>query len=309
MKLVVLTFGGRLCSLKILFPLIKKYKQYIHEYRIFIATTIQSDIDYMEKFANENDFVKIIYLKINGKNITDNSQKGLIWDNAYNLCQEKDTVYLKLDDDIVYFDESLFTEFIDYRINNRNIPILYPIIINNTITTPILEKNGIYNPIIKSNILETWKNTYNRIKSHIIENKGQQLRIGDFVADNEILCPASWGNLQYCYDLHSQFLNDISQGNIEKYYLKNNTILTYAEPVSINVCSWLGDELQKYVKEYGTVNNDENYLSVYVPIWSGHNNEIYCKSVVSHYAYYKQRELGLDNTDILDRYYQFVKTV
>ena len=62
MKLVVLTFGGRLCSLKILFPLIKKYKQYIHEYRIFIATTIQSDIDYMEKFANENDFVKIGYL-------------------------------------------------------------------------------------------------------------------------------------------------------------------------------------------------------------------------------------------------------
>ena len=118
MKLVVLTFGGRECSLKILFPLILKYKQYIHEFRIFVATVIQTDIHYMENFANENEFVKTVYLTVNGKRITDNSQKELIWDNAYKLCQEDDTVYLKLDDDIVYFDETLFTDFIEYRINN-----------------------------------------------------------------------------------------------------------------------------------------------------------------------------------------------
>ena len=47
---------------------------------------------------------------------------------------------------------------------------------------------------------------------HIIQNKTKRLRIGDFVADHEILCPISWGNIQYCYDLHSQFLNDIEKG-------------------------------------------------------------------------------------------------
>jgi len=307
MKIVVLTFGGRECSLKILFPLILKYKKYIHEFRIFIATVIQSDIDYMEKFANENDFVKTIYLKINGKTITDNSQKELIWNNAYNMCQEENTVYIKLDDDIVYFDETLFTEFVDYRINNRNFPILYPVIINNTITSVILQENGIYQPNIKSNILNTWKNTYNRIKNHIIENKTKKLRIGDFVQDYEILCPIAWGNLNYCYDIHCQFINDISQDNIKKYYLKDNIILNHAEPVSINACCWIGEDLHKYVKEYGDIYNDENYLSVYLPIWCGENNEIYSKSVVAHYAYYKQRELGLDNTDILDKYYQFVQ--
>ena len=59
MKLVVLTFGGRKCSLEILFTYIKRYKIHIHEYRIYVATTIKEDIDYMENFAKENsDFVK-----------------------------------------------------------------------------------------------------------------------------------------------------------------------------------------------------------------------------------------------------------
>ena len=299
MNLIVLTFGGRECSLQILFPLILKYKKYITEYRIYIATTIQSDIDYMEKFALENDFVKTIYYEQDGHIILDN--KCLIWDNAYNNCQEENTVYLKLDDDIVYFDETLFTDFIEYRINNRDAPLLYPVIINNLYMSWLLQEKGSYNPIIKTNIGNNWKQTYARIKQHILINKNKQLRIGDFTQDNEILCPISWGNLKYCYDLHSQFIEDITNNNIEKYYLDIQT-LTYAEPVSINVCSWIGSDLHNYIKKHGKIYNDEPWLSIYLPIWSNSYNQIYGKCVVSHYAYYKQRELGLDNTDILNKY-------
>jgi hypothetical protein len=309
MKLVVLTFGGRECSLKILFPLILKYKHYIHEFRLYIATTIQTDIDYMENFAKNNaDFVKTVYCFIDGKRILDNNI--FIWDNAYNSCQEDDTVYIKLDDDIVYFDETLFTDFVQYRIENKNAPILYPVIINNLITSPLLEKYGIYNAPFKSNMLNAWINTYHRIYPHIFQTQQnkqnkQKLKIGDFTKHEEVLCPVAWGNFQYCYELHSQFLNDIFKGNKEKYYI-DNIILEYAEPMSINACSWIGEELRKYTNEYGNIYNDENYLSLYLPIWSGKKNEIYGKCVVSHYAYYRQRELGLDNTDILYRYYHTI---
>jgi hypothetical protein len=70
MKLVVLTFAGRESSMKILFQLILKYKRYIHEYRLYVATLIQSDIDYIEKFASENDFIKVVYTIINNVKIT-----------------------------------------------------------------------------------------------------------------------------------------------------------------------------------------------------------------------------------------------
>jgi hypothetical protein len=300
MKLVVLTFAGRECSMKILFKLILKYKKYIHEYRLYVATTIQSDINYMEKFAASNDFVKIKYCKVNNKIILDDRE--LIWDTAYKSCQEDDTVYLKLDDDIVYFDETLFTDFINYRISNKIAPILYPVIINNHFISWHLQENNIINPILKSNIGNDWINTYNRIKNHIISNKNTKLRIGDFTSDNEVLCPIAWGNFKYCCDLHNIFIEDIKNNNIHKYYLKNNIILENCEAVSINVCSWIGSNLKKYTDTYGDVYYDEPWLSIYLPTWSGHRNELYGKCIVSHYSYYKQRELGLDLTDILDKY-------
>jgi hypothetical protein len=304
MKLVLLTFGGRECSLKILFALVLKYKKYIHEYRIYVATKIQSDIDYMEKFASENEFVETIYYKKNDDIVLDD--KEAIWDNAYKSCQEDDTVYLKLDDDIVYFDETLFTDFIQYRINNRNAPILYPVIINNHFISCILQDNNIFNPSIKSNIFNTWEHTYKRIQSHIKDNMHINLRVGDFVSNDEILCPVAWGNLSYCYHLHKQFINDVKSGNKDKYYLPQNVILNHCEPVSINVCSWIGSDLKKWCQKYGDIYRDENWLSLYLPTWSGERNEIYRNCVVSHYSYYIQRERGLDNTDILNEYNSIV---
>jgi hypothetical protein len=306
MKLVVLTFGGRECYLKILFPLILKYKQYIDEYRIYIATTIQSDIDYMEEFAKEHDFVKTMYCNIDGEVILDD--KCIIWDNAYKSCQEDNTVYLKLDDDIVYFDESLFTDFIQYRIQNPNPPLLYPVIINNHFISWLLQERGIYNPEIKSYIGNTWSDTITRVYQHIIHNKQNKLHVGDFIPDNEILCPVAWGDLKYCCDLHNQFLEDLKEGNIQKYKLNTNLELNEAQAVSINVCSWLGSDLKEITRTCGEMNGDEPWWSIYVPVWTGRSNEIYGNCVVSHYAYYRQRELGLDSTDILEKYYNYTKS-
>jgi hypothetical protein len=307
MKLIVLSFVGRKISMEILFKLILKYRKYIDEYRLYVATTIKSDIEYIENFAKENSFVKLMYCIIDNITILDN--KELIWDYAYNSCKEEDTVYLKLDDDIVYFDETLFTDFIQYRINNRKAPLLYPVIINNLFISYYLQEENKINHSLKTNIGNTWKMTYKNIKNQILEcvNNSTALRIGDLVKNqNEILCPVSWGNFDYCYSLHNQFIIDVCNNNVQKYYLNENIILENAEPVSINVCSWIGEDLKKYTDTYGNVHKDEPWFSIYLPTWSGNKNEIYSKCVVSHYAYYIQRERGLDNTDLLKRYLELL---
>ena len=307
MKRVVLIFGGRECYLKILFPLIEKYSNHIDEFRIYVATTIQSDIDYMEFFSKTHSYANTIYCKIDDKIILDD--KNLIWDNAYKSCQEPDTVYLKMDDDIVYFDETLFTDFIQYRIQNRTAPLLYPIIINNPFISCMLQDKNVYKPLKPSTILTTWPKTYQRIKPYILENNHQRIRIGDIARDEEILCPIGWGDVEYCYNLHNQFIGDVNQGNIQKYYLDEKIVVKNCEPVSINVCSWIGEDLQQYTNKYGDVYHDENWWSIYLPTWSGNYNEIYGKCVVSHYAFYRQRELGIDSTDILEKYYHFCKLI
>ena len=302
MKTVVLTFGGRECSLSILFKYILKYKGYIDEYRIYVATTIQSDIDYMKKFALENDFVKLVYIKNEDGEIILND-KNRIWDEAYKQCQDEDCVYLKFDDDIVYFDETLFTDFIKYRIENEEATLLFTTIINNSYFSWLFEKKQIYTPVNNnSNFGDTWKITYNRIKPIINAHvSNPQLKIGKITALNEVLCPYGWGNLQYCVDLHNQFLRDLNNKNIDKYKL-GQFKLEDRHPVSISCCSWLGKTLKKITLQTGNVFDDEPWLTIWMPTWLDTYNEVYGDCIVGHYAYYKQRELGLDNTDILDKY-------
>ena len=43
-----------------------------------------------------------------------------------------------------------------------------------------------------------------------------------------------------------------------------------------------------------------------MPTWLNISNSVYGNCIVAHYAYYKQRELGLDKTDILDKYKNFM---
>lgn len=310
MKVVLITFGGRQCTLELLFHYILKYKVYIDEYRIFIATSIQSDLDYMVQFAEKNaDFVKLVYTydSTGGRE----NDKNRIWDNAYRQCQEDDTVYIKFDDDIVYFNESLFTDFLKYRIANPEIPLLYPTIINNSYFSWLLEKKGIYNSNNgKSYIGDTWPKTYARIKSQIMECKDNatlknKLKIGKITKIEEVLCPAGWGSLNYCVDLHRQFIKDLfidtSIGAIDKYKL-GIIELSNRDPVSISCCSWLGSTLKSITDQIGHVFDDEPWWCIWVPTWLDKNNMVYGDCVVAHYAYYKQRELGLDNTNILESY-------
>ena len=304
MRVILVTFGGRERSIKTLFQYIVKYKQYFDEYHIYIATTNVNDTAYMEQFASQHSFVKIIYTMKDGSKVLDD--KNYIWDNAYNNCMEEDTLYLKLDDDIVYIDETLFTTFLDFCKANPDIPLIYPTIINNIFTSWRFEKDNIFSSDAKSIIGDTWKDTYARIKDKILENVGKQIKIGQLVpSQNEILCPAAWGNLQYCIDLHIQFLQDLANNNIQKYTSSNNWILENCEPASIGCVCWNGGTFKKIVTQYGKVKDDEPWWTIYIPTWTGKKNVIFRGAVVSHYSYYKQRDLGLDRTDILEKYYDY----
>jgi hypothetical protein len=182
----------------------------------------------------------------------------------------------------------------------------------------LFQSKSIIHPFVPTEILsmQRWPNVYDRIR-HYIYNQSKEfnihykkIRIGDIVANQEILCPITWGNITYCRYIHSQFLDAIENNNVSNYTQAFDTPLfelKKAEPVSINACAWLGSGLRIYTEKYGPVYADENWWTIYLPIWSQKNNAVYTSTIVSHYSYYRQRELGLDQTDILNRYEEFVK--
>jgi hypothetical protein len=189
--------------------------------------------------------------------------------------------------------------------------LLFPTIINNQYFSWLFEKRGVYNyPTINgcpSKIGESWPETYSRIQSIItsykdakMDNK-KQLKIGKIVNHDEVLCRNGWGNVKYCVELHHQFLNDLESNDIEKY--KMGLIeLVNRDPVSISCCSWIGSTLRDIVNQVGDVFDDEPWWCVWMPTWLSMCNAVYGDCIVAHYAYYKQRELGLDYTDVLVRY-------
>jgi hypothetical protein len=294
-RVVVVTFAGRRCYLEILFAYIRKYTHLIDEFRLYVATENADDIRCMEDFQTENPAIVRMVCPDTGSGPFNMAN---VWNAAYQDMMEPGTVYIKLDDDIVYLDENLFTGFVKHRLENRGPILLYPMIVNNTIGSWLLQKRGLYSRLRHTYIGDRWPDVYQRIAPTIknSEHNEHALRIGDVVPKDDILCPIAWGNREFCDGVHAEFLRDAASGDLSR-YLGSDIILNNCEPMSINACSWIGDDLAEVVRTVGNVFSDEPWLSMYAPTWTGRRNKVYGGCVVSHYAYYRQRELGVDALD------------
>lgn len=307
-KLVVVTFAGRKKYMEILFKYIEKYKKYIDEYHLYLATENKEDIQYMLDFQDEHkDFVKIIRL-----NDYHSFNKALVWNLAYKNCQDENTIYLKIDDDIVYIDKNLFTNFINFR-KESNSPLVYPHIINNIISSPYLQKMNKFK--LESNwnfnnmVVNKWSSTIDRIKLSIQNLKGNiklDHVVTSLLSESEILCPVAWKDINYSKECHFSFLDIIKSNKLDSMYTENIS-LSKNEPMSIQCCSWLGKDLKEWVNKFGMVGTeDEPWLSVYLPCWLDNPNLIYGGSIVSHFSSYIQEEY-LIKLDILNEYKKIIE--
>jgi hypothetical protein len=284
--------------IEILFPYIKKYEDRIDEYHIYAATNNQEDLDYIEKFSAENKFVKVFRAE-GGKDPI------YLWNECYKNSQEEDAVYLKLDDDIVFIDDHLFSDFLDFRKNNPQYPIIYPMIVNNLYTSWILQEKMSLEFSQRTNFNERWDTVKHQISNYLKSNPIPD-RLIHVIPEEFTLCPIGWGDPEFAKSVHDKFLECLENNQIETFKNTNDDsdgmVLHNHPPVSINCCAWLGSGMKEYTAKYGDVWQDEIWLSVYLPILSGQPNYIYFNSIVSHFSYYRQMQGGILESNILERY-------
>lgn len=300
MKVTLVTFAGRQETMEVLFAYVRAYKKHWDTYHIYVATHIESDIACIERFATAMNLEYGNVVRVMHCPDDLNKDKSYVWNRAYNECQDDDTVYLKLDDDIVFMEESLFTELIPFRIAHPEYLLVFPIIINNIMASWYLQEKGLLNCPEKTTIGYTWKSTYERIK-HALVPHDRSLQISQVTHQNEILCPVSWGSIDFCKDVHNTFLAECSSQNFHV----DNWVLDNCEPMSIQCCAWIGTTLKSVISRYGDVFEDEPWLTIYAPTWTSMRNCMFGGAVVAHYAYYVQRERGINATDILHKYRQY----
>ncbi len=264
MKVISVTPAGRKRYLEILVPYLLNNREYITEHHFWLNTLDKEDVDYIESLAK--DYPN--FFKINRRKIYDNIWTG-IW-QYYKDYTDKNTIYIKLDDDICYIEKDAIKNLISCRIKNPNPFMVYGNIVNNAICSYFQQKRG--------KIPLNWgRISYNHV--------------------DELGCK----NAKFAERLHKRFIVDIKEDKTEKWKMKDIIIKNY-EIFSINVMCWFGEDM-KGIKEINQkLGRDEEFFSHVIPKRLDRPNIICGNALFGHFAFYLQRKNLEKNTWLIEEY-------
>lgn len=265
-KVKVLIFAGRRDTMSILIPQINS--EFIDEIIIGVNTNNQDDLKYIYSLKKSNQ--KITYLEV-PKNIKRCTQDSFRF--FYTKMEDEDTIYFKLDDDLIYIEPGYFEKTLKFRCAHPEYICIYPMIINNPLCNYLLH-NDIPMKYKKDNpgefMYSTWKDPD--------------------VADHLLRLFAEFKGESYLWHI-----KNYEFGKEQNYHLSGGRIIR----PSINAICFFGKDFKRLnVKNYQ--NDDEEFLTNQV-FNSGRKSIIYGDTLVAHYAFYTQRNY-LNSKHILELY-------
>lgn len=262
-KIVINTAAGRRRYMQYLIPFIVS-SEIVDRYDIWINTHNMADIEFFKRVAEKYPVVNLVWQP-------DGVVNGIASINAfYKQCIEEQTIYFKLDDDIVWMEPGLIEKMVKFRVDNPQYFVVSPLVINNSLSTYLLQ----------------------------IENK---LKLDSYY-NAESSHPLFWKSGAFASDLHNWFMNNyLKNGEWERLYLgKKEMGMTR---FSINSILWFGEDMKKF--EGIVPGDDEEFLSCIYPTMVGKSNAWNGDAIIAHFAFFTQRE-ELDRQGILEQYGQYL---
>ncbi len=248
-RVEVITPAGRKRYLEILYKYLKSQKDCFDTWQLWLNTNEREDIEYMRSLESENSWIKcyICPVPFNGTNTI----YAFFGDNT----KRDDTIYIRLDDDIVYLEGGFISKLKALRLKYREPFFIYPNIINNAIISHLHYRAG--------NV------TYPR-------------HFGYGVLDS-----VGWNNGEAAEAVHKNFLRDVQSGDLTNWHRSFNTWKLYDfERVSINSLAFFGSDM-KLVEKIKM--DEEVHISVEIPRQFNRPNLIVSSPLCAHFAFYTQR--------------------
>lgn len=243
---------GRKRYVEILVEYLLASRPIIDKHVFWLNTGDEEDIEYVnslvEKYPDFFEIIKLPYIeefKYTSKNVA----------RFYEYCIDPNTVYCKIDDDIIWFEHKEFENFIRFRIANPQYFLVFANTINNAINYYIHDKLG-------------------------------ALEKDDFPSTTYSSISLAWSNYSYAIKHFSNFIRHYRNNTLDEMKF-NKWILNDYERYSINFFSWMGSEFAKFVH---CGRDDEKWLTEIKPAEREMPNCIYGKFIAVHYAYYTQRK-------------------
>jgi hypothetical protein len=240
----------------------------IDKWVLFNNPYVIDDSTYADQIAAQFDWVEVIK---DGDDTPTRTAFQIA--RFYGSLKDSEAIYVRLDDDLVYFDKDAIVNLVNYRIDNPKPFLVYPMIINNTRMSFQLQKHGL--------IPESWG---------IVE---------------PILCaPTPHVSPLFVFNLHEKALTAIEGGTLlEEFTLPSEQFTDWdSGNISVNCFAMLGEDMAAC-----TVNSDEEgYLSRSRPQALRRYNARCGNAIVIHFAYNPQT-VFMDKSGMLTDYARLVE--
>lgn len=191
----------------------------------------------------------------------------------YRQMTDPDTVYVRLDDDIVYVAPNAIERIVRHRIETQVGVASFGLIWNNAICTYFLQKHG---------VVETTQGTV--MKPYCMD-------------------PVGWADGQFAVHMHEMLLDELEAGaDTDKLSLYQDVALELGQQFSVSFFASLGS-MYAGLDEPGVLvpHEEESWHTVHEPRRLGQPNVIVGNALVSHYTFFPQQRI-VNATNILDRY-------
>ncbi len=264
-KVIGVTPAGRQCYLEILVPHLLQQRDTLDEHHFWVNTQDLNDIEYIASICEAYpDFFFMAFLP-----------DGCEYDPKYvsnsihyffpQFCQPN-VLYVRFDDDICWIEPNAVLNMA-IATESNDVFIAYANIINNAVVSYYQQQNNRWThfPSIQRNCL----------------------------------CPLGWESGEIAVQIHYAFLESVRSGGWDRYHL-SNILLNPPVRVSINCIMWKGESLAAFGGKVAT--GEEQFLSDFFP--NAHNLQtmIVGNALVSHYAFYTQRQHIDTRSDVLQQY-------
>lgn len=268
-KVVVFTPWGRELTASILFKYLQRDHEagVVDEWHLWMNTDEdqESDRQYGYGLEQQYDWIKT-FERPAGPVL---HPKQMNTGRFYVYTQDPDTVYVRMDDDIVWIEEHAIERLVKYRIENEFPFVCFPIIWNNAVCSHYLQQGE---------QLPSWWGS-----------------VGNYCMD-----PLGWADPYFAENIHNHLLSGIEQGWVDQLFLHTTIQLPVGQQFSVSSFAQNGSE---YKKIDGLLPGEEEaWHSIEQPFKQKRPNVIVPNSLISHFSFFHQRNFLLNKTNILDRY-------
>lgn len=197
---------------------------------------------------------------------------------AYRHMTDPDTVYLRLDDDVVYVHPDTIENLVRKKIEMQPSKAIFPIIWNNALVSWYLQQCGI--------VPKEWG------------------EVTPYCMD-----PVGWANGPFAVKMHELLTGHIEAGTVEQLYMYQDFPIKIGEQFSVSCFASAGADYAALPQPGVLVpDEEEHFHTVHWPRVSGQPNILVGNALVSHWSFFPQHPF-LHASGLLDRYRELAEKV